>query len=424
MTRRFAELLPIKKLERLPPGWHSDGRGLYLLVTPAGSRRWVLRIVVRGGTRREFGLGSLHEVSAEEARRKACEMRRTARMGRDPISERLALAGAKVTFKQAFESFFAIKRRSLANAKHLRQWPATMEAYVFPRLGSRPVADITSGEVLVVLEPIWHAKPETAKRVLQRMRAVFDAAILRNWRERASPCIGVVHALGGTGHRIVQHHRALPYNQVPAFVKLLRRCDARLETKLAFEWLILTATRSGETRGARRAEIDEGRAVWVIPKHRMKGSGGKRRDHHVPLSPRCLEILAEARALKPDGDLLFPSARTGKLLSDMAFTKVLRDLGLGTDATAHGFRSSFRDWASEVDKVREVVAEAALAHSVRDRTEGAYRRAAYLEERCGLMQRWAAYIERHPVLGSQAGTFRVPITPSDVLSSVAASREV
>ena len=199
----------------LPPGWHADGRGLYLLVTATGSRRWVLRVVVKGGSRREFPFGSLQDVPIAEARAEAAKMRRAARMGRDPAGERRADAARSVTFKQAFDAYFEIKRKSLSNAKHLAQWPSTMETYVYPRLANRPVAEILSGEVLAVLEPIWHAKPETAKRVLQRMQAVFDSAILRNWRERASPCIGVAQALGGTAHRMVQHHAALPLRSGP-----------------------------------------------------------------------------------------------------------------------------------------------------------------------------------------------------------------
>ena len=241
--RRCAELLAAKTLQRLPPGCHAHGRGLYLLVTAAGSRRWIIRTKIKGGKRRELGLGSLHDVAIDEARAKASEMRRSARQGCDPTIERRVRAAKAVPFRQAFESYFDNKRQSLGNAKHLAQWVATMEAYVFPRIGDRPVAEIRSGEVIEVLAPIWHLKPETARRVLQRMNAVFEAAILRNWRERASPCIGVVQALGGTRHRVVQHHRALSYEEVPAFIRVLRACAARPVTKLAFEWLVVTATR-------------------------------------------------------------------------------------------------------------------------------------------------------------------------------------
>jgi integrase len=209
--------------------------------------------------------------------------------------------------------------------------------------------------------------------------------------KKASPCVGIRQTLG-IRHVNVEHLRALPYADVPAFLNALRLCNSEQITKLAFEWLILTATRSGETRGARWEEIDERQALWTIPKERMKGRRTKRREHVVPLPECCLEILREARALNPRSDLLFPGPRTGQELSDMTLTKVLRDLGIAERATVHGFRSSFRDWATESDKVREVVAEAALAHTV-DKTESAYRRTTYLEERTGLMKRWANYCE-------------------------------
>ena len=282
--RRCAELLAAKTLQGLPPGCHADGRGLYLLVTATGSRRWIIRTKIKGGKRRELGLGSLHDVAIDEARAKASEMRRSARQGCDPTIERRVRAAKAVPFRQAFESYFDNKRQSLGNAKHLAQWVATMEAYVFPRIGDRPVAEIRSGEVIEVLAPIWHLKPETARRVLQRMNAVFEAAILRNWRERASPCIGVVQALGGTRHRVVQHHRALSYEEVPAFIRVLRACAARPVTKLAFEWLVVTATRSGETRGAAWSEIDEGRSEWVIP---GEGSADRWLEAGTTVHARC-----------------------------------------------------------------------------------------------------------------------------------------
>jgi len=219
-------------------------------------------------------------------------------------------------------------------------------------------------------------------------RSVFKSAILLKQRETVSPCYGVREQLG-VKNRKVEHHVALPYAEVPAFIGV-RASPSQPTTKLAFEWLILTATRSGETRGARFDEIDAEAALWTIPAERMKG----RREHEVPLPKRCLQIAKEARALHPNGDIMFPGPRSGEELSDMTFTKVLRDLRFADRATAHGFRSSFRDWATEIAKVREVVAEAALAHTVRDKTEAAYRRAAYLVERRTLMQRWAAYCTR------------------------------
>jgi integrase len=406
--KRFAEILPAKKLKTLPVGCHSDGRGLYLLVTESGARRWLLRTVVKGGRRREFGLGSLLDVTIDDARRIAMEMREAARRGHDPRLEQRRRAAGAVTYRQAFDSYFQLKRQSLGNAKHLAQWQSTMDAYVFPKIGDRPVGEVTSGEVLAVLEPIWHAKPETAKRVLQRMRAVFDAAILRNWRERASPCVGVAQALGGTGHRKVRHHRAMPYGRVPAFLAMLQGGRSNAVSKLAMEWMVLTATRSGETRYASWSEIDLRRNVWSIPPDRMKS--GKM--HVIPLPPRCLEILAAARQFRSASDVIFANPRTHKALSDMVFTKILRDLHLDNVATAHGFRSSFRDWATEVDKVREVVAEAALAHSIRDRTEAAYRRTNYLDERHGLMERWAQYLQPRQIEDLNG---QWPFAPADAM---------
>ena len=382
---RAERRLKAKDIDKLTPGVHEDGGGLRLVVEPSGSRRWVQRITI-SGKRYKRGLGPYPLITLDAARDSSIDMRRAAREGRDLAQERRQRAARATTFRQAFEAYFELKRQGLSNAKHLAQWPATMETYVFPKIGNRPVGDVTHADVLEVLKPIWYGKPETAKRVLQRMEAVFKSAILRGQREKASPCIGVAQELG-TRHRKVEHHRALPYREVPPFIELLRGSSATPATKLAFEWLILTATRSGETRGAAWTEINEAKAVWAIPPTRMKSGV----EHIIPLSTRCLEIVRQARGLSPNSVLIFPGSRTHEELSDMTLTKVLRDLGVGDQATPHGFRSSFRDWATEINKCREVVAEAALAHVVRDKTEGAYRRASYLAERRKLMERWASY---------------------------------
>jgi len=383
---RAEKRLKAKDIDKLPAGVHEDGGGLRLVVETSGSRRWVLRVTI-SGKRHNRGLGPYPLVTLDAARNSAIDMKRAAREGRDLAQERRQQAARATTFRQAFQAFFELKRQGLSNAKHLAQWPATMETYVFPKIGSRPVGDVTHADVLELLKPIWYARPETAKRVLQRMEAVFKSAILRGHREKASPCIGISQELG-TRHREVVHHRALPYAEVPAFLETLRASPAEPVTKLAFEWLILTATRSGETRGARWDEVNEPEATWTIPRGRMKA----REAHVVPLPRRCLVIAQQARALNPNSELLFPGTRTRTVLSDMTFTKVLRDLGLGERATPHGFRTSFRNWATEVAKVREVVAEAALAHSVRDKTEAAYRRATYFDERRKLMEKWARHL--------------------------------
>ena len=382
MLRERAERrLKAKDIGKLGPGVHEDGGGLRLVVEPSGARRWVLRVTI-AGKRHSRGLGPFPLVPIDAARDQALDIRRAAREGRDLGAERLAKA---TTFQQAFDEHFAHRQKGMSNPKHIWQWRAGIEAHAFPVIGDRPVAEITHDEIIAVVKPIWHQTPETARRVLQRLEIIFKLAISRGLRERASPCAGVSEDLGKQ-RDVVEHHRALPYAEVPAFIQNSARLSLAAVTKLAFEWLVLTASRSGETRGALWEEIRQADTTWVIPKERMKAEV----EHVVPLSARCLEIGAEARALNPGSALLFPGGY-GKPLSDMTFVKLLRDNGFGDKATAHGFRSSFRDWATEVDKVREVVAEAALAHKVRDKAEAAYRRTSYLDERRELMIRWASY---------------------------------
>jgi integrase len=340
---RSEKRLKVKDIDGLPPGLHEDGGGLRLLVEPTGSRRWVQRLTI-AGKRCHRGLGSYPLVTLDAARDKSVDFRRAAREGRDLSAEHKLQRAKSMTFRQAFEDYFEVKAKGLSNAKHLWQWRATMETYVFPTIGNMPVAEVTHADVLAVLKPIWFKIPETAMRVLQRLDLVFESAILHGTREKASPCTGVAKELG-TRHREVKHHRALPYAEVPAFHKTLHASLAQPVTRLAFEWLVLTATRSGETRGARWQEISEADAIWTIPKERMKG---RRQAHVVPLAPRCLEIAQQARVLNPGSELLFPGSSTGGELSDMTFMKVLRDMGVADRATAHGFRSSFRNWATEV----------------------------------------------------------------------------
>jgi integrase len=224
--------------------------------------------------------------------------------------------------------------------------------------------------------------------VLQPLEATFKSAIVRGHRERASPCVGVTQELG-TGHRKVVNHRALPYGQVPAFLEQLRASDSWMATRLAFEWLVLTATRSGETRMATWGEVDEQLATWTIPAERMKA----KRAHAVPLSPQCLEILAMLRNTFPSepSDPLFPSSIGGKPLSDMRLTKVLRDLGLAEKATVHGMRSAFKVWCAEVARARDEVSEAALAHAIPEKVRAAYLRTQFLDERRPLMAAWARF---------------------------------
>jgi integrase len=376
------------------PGTYADGGGLSLIVTDTGAKKWELRIAVRG-RRRQLGLGVYPSVSLEDARSKATQIRLGASEGRDTVSElkgaeRLATAPRRsTTFRAAFEGYFEMKEQQLSNDKHKAQWRSTMQAYVFPSIGKRPVAEITAAEVIDILKPIWNTRRETARRVLQRMRAVFEAAIVRGERDKAPPTIGVATVLGSRNLKR-DHHPAMPYAEVPAFVTRLRSLEGWAATRLAFEFLILTTSRSGEVRLANWTEIDLHNALWTVPAERMKA----RVEHVVPSAPRAMAILREARATYPTSDLVFPGTKRGLPLSDMTLTRVLRDAGLGGKATPHGFRSSFKDWCAEVAKARDEVSEAALAHRIPDKVRAAYLRTRFLDERRPLMQGWARYIAK------------------------------
>jgi integrase len=389
-TRNRLRALAVEK--ESTPGTYPDGGGLSLIVTDAGAKKWELRIAI-GGRRRQLGLGVYPSVSLEDARSKATQIRLGATQGRDLVSEekraeRLAAAPPRsITFRAAFDGYFEMKEQQLSNEKHKAQWRSTMEAYVFPSIGKRPIDEITAAEVIDILKPIWNTKRETARRVLQRMRAVFEAAIVRGERDKASPTIGVAAVLGSRNLKR-DHHPAMPYAEVPAFVSRLRGLEGWPATRLAFEFLILTASRSGEVRLANWSEIDLDNALWTVPADRMKA----RVEHVVPLPPRAIALVREARVAYPKSELVFPGTKPGLPLSNMTLTKVLRDAGLDGKATTHGFRSSFKDWSAEVAKARDEVSEAALAHRIPDKVRAAYLRTRFLDERRELMKRWASYI--------------------------------
>ncbi len=390
-TQNTLTALAVAKQNR--PGLYGDGAGLSLVVTAAGVKRWELRLSA-SGHRRQLGLGLYPAVSLEDARRNASALREDFRRDARPPSGRRPTEAVDcrpadvMSFRAAFEDFFEMKGPQLSNPKHAAQWRSTMEAYVFPSIGRRPIADISAAEVIDILKPIWNDKPETAKRVLQRMRVVFEAAIVRGNRQSAAPTIGVKSMLGARARSAQAHHAALPYADVPAFVLALRTLAGLPATRLAFEFLILTAARSGEVRGATWGEINTATATWTVPGPRMKS-----RDRHiVPLSDRAVEILRAARDAYPGSALVFPGAKQGRPLSDMTLTKALRSAELGGKATAHGFRSSFKDWCAEFAQVRDDVSEAALAHAIPNKVRAAYLRTNFLDERRTLMQRWSDYL--------------------------------
>lgn len=385
-ARALHKLSHVKVAKLKQPGVYEDGGGLRLIVGETLKKRWVVRVTING-KRRERGLGGFPTVSLETARDKAATFRAAAKEGRDLAAERRKLSSkGLVTFERAFDAFFDIRKRSLRNAKHIQQWENTMRTYVFPHIGKRAVADIEASEILDVLSPIWFDKEETARRVLQRMEAVFRSAILRGNRTLASPCIGVSDELG-TRRQKAKHHPSLHWQDVPGFVQELRTRNASQSTKLGLEFLILTAARSGEVREVPWSEIDFINKQWDIPAARMRKADEA---HSIPLSSRALKILRTARKAT-NGELVFPSA-TGGPLSDMTFTELLKDMGYRGKATAHGFRSSFKVWAAEKAKVRDEVSEAALAHKVPEKVRAAYLRTQFFDERKPLMEDWAVHV--------------------------------
>lgn len=365
------------------PGRYSDGNGLYLVVDRSGARRWLLRTVVLG-RRRDIGLGSARLVPLAEAREAAARMRRLARDGGDPLAERRRARMVVPTFKEAAEKVHAEAAHSWKNHKHAAQWLTTLQTYAFPSFGNRPVDQIVTADVLKVLSAIWLAKPETARRLRQRVRTVLDWSRVAYGLSGANPVDGVEKALPKQPER-GEHFAALPYGDVPAFLTRLRQRPGSEVSILALEFLILTACRTNEVLLADWSEFDLAERSWTIPASRMKAGEA----HVVPLPPLALQLLAKAKAAGTGQGLVFPSAKGDKPLSNMVFLMLLRRLKL--DVTAHGFRSSFRDWAAEETAFPNFVVEKALAHTIDNKVEAAYRRGDLLKKRRELMQAWADY---------------------------------
>ena len=364
-------------------GRYGDGDGLFLLVGKSGSRSWVCR-VQKDGKRRDIGLGSEKKVPLALARERSVKVRMQIEAGIDPVAERLKDAGIP-TFREAAHLVFAENKGAWRNAKHRAQWLSTLEAYVFPSIGAVPVSEVDGPMVRDVLVAIWLAKPETARRVRQRIGTVIDWATAKNYRSAPIAMTVISKSLPKAAVR-PKHHRAMPYLDVPPFMTQLR--EGTSVGRLALEFAILTASRSGEVRGALWREIDLKSALWTIPAARMKAGA----EHIIPLSTAALRALERARQFETtDNPLVFPGQKAGKPLSDMTLTKICRDMGV--DAVPHGFRSSFRDWVSEETSFDGTVAEMALAHTVENKVERAYRRGNLLEKRRALMTAWGSYCE-------------------------------
>lgn len=383
------------------PGLLADGGGLYLQVTSNAQnesvrKSWVFRYR-HGGRTREMGLGSLAAVPLSKAREAAAEARQIRAAGLDPIEhrhkvgrdQRLAAEQAK-TFREVAEEYVAARRGGWRNAKHRAQWSSTLARYAFPAIGNMPVGDIAVADVRNILESIWTSKPVTADRVRSRIELVLDYARAMELRSGDNPARWRgLHSFWFKAPqelRPVRHHPALPYGDVPSFLRQLR--EQRGLAAKALEFTILTAARTGETIGARWSEIDLDAALWTVPANRMKTG----RDHRVPLSPPAVKLLRELRMHLGANGYVFSLPGSRKPMSNMAMLTVIKRMGMRSRVTSHGFRSSFRDWAAEQTTVDAAVAEAALSHSTGTKVEKAYLRADRLDQRRDLMEKWSVFV--------------------------------
>jgi len=395
MARATERLTALKVEKAKRPGMYADGNGLYLRVTPEGARNWVLRYMLDRRPR-WMGLGPLALYGLAEARARALDARRKRHEGIDPIEARRAerarqaLDVAKaITFKQCAESYIAAHRAGWRNDKHAAQWSATLAAYAYPTIGALPVQAVDTGFVLKVLEPIWITKPETASRLRGRIESILDFAKVRELRDGENPARWRGHLdkllPARSKVRAITHHAALPYAELPGFLIGLRAQEGIAAN--ALEFLIITAARTGEVIGARWDEIDLLDRVWTVPAARMKAH----REHRIPLSPRALAILTEMQAARTADDaFVFPGRKPATALSNMAFLMLLRRMRRG-DLTAHGFRATFKTWASERTSFHNEIVETSLAHVTGGKVEQAYMRGDLFEKRRRLMQQWSTF---------------------------------
>ena len=409
--------LEVKRLTR--PGWHAVGgvAGLLLQIRPPAQegqpipRSWILRLRV-AGQRQPIGLGSYPQVSLAEAREQARKLSLEAKGGvnlvarkRAQLSSMIAAAAKNKTFKECAEAYMDAHATDYTNEKHRKQWSSTLDAYAYPVIGSMLVADITMRHVLDVLQQntthrngaagkLWYTKPETAKRLLDRIRTVLDYATVNEYRVGTNPATWTGYLdtqLPSTrGLKKVKHQPAVPYRHIGDFMTQLRKNDS-ISAK-ALEFLILTGVRSGSVREADWSEIDFAEKLWVIPKEHTKA----KQEHRVPLQPQAIKLLKGLKKVAGSGKV-FPSP-TGKALSDMALSQLMRGMRergeLTVEAVPHGFRSSFRDWAAERTNYPDEIRKAASMHTVGDAVKSAYQRTDLLEKRRHLMQDWANFLDQ------------------------------
>jgi integrase len=389
---RLRNKLTVRKIDTLKlSGWYSDGGNLYLKVGQTLSKSWVFRYV-RDEVTTNMGLGSCDDVSLEEAREKAADLRKQLTSAIDPLAkkrkddnERKLKTAKMLTFKECSEAYINAHKTTWKNHKHIQQWTNTLTQYAYPVFGDFAVADIDITLVTKCLEPIWSTKNETATRVRGRIESILDWATVRNYRQGDNPARwrGHLDKVLAKPSKVqnTKHHSALAYAELNSFIEQLQTQNGIAAKCL--EFTILTAARTGETIGATWAEIDLGKKIWTIPADRMKA----KREHRVPLTNHALTILNEMAAIRFN-DYVFPSNKKG--LSNMAMLTLLKRMER-TDITVHGFRSAFRDWAAESTAYPSEVVEMALAHTIKNQVEAAYRRGDLLEKRVRLMESWTVY---------------------------------
>src|SRR5271166_1665797 len=381
----------VKGIDR--KGMYHDGGGLYLQVSGGGAKSWIYRFMLDGRPR-EMGLGPVNAISLAEARKRAAECRRMRHDGVDPIEARRTRrdqkkleAAQSMTFNACAAAYIEAHEASWRNAKHREQWRNTLNSYASPIFGSLPVQAVDVALMMKALEPIWKTKPETASRLRGRIEAVLDWATVRGYRRGENPARWRGHLdklLPARGKiQKVVHHPALPYSEIADFIAPLRSQEGIAAR--ALEFLILTAARTGEIIGARWDEVDLNDKIWVVPGARMKAG----REHRVPLSAAALAILKQMNEIR-EGDFVFPGGKKGKPLSNMAMLALLKRMGRD-GLTAHGFRSTFRDWVAECSSFPREVVEMALAHTIESKVEAAYRRGDLFPKRRKLMDAWARF---------------------------------
>jgi integrase len=398
LAQKIQRLTALKVARTNKPGLYADGAGLYLRVGRGGAKSWAFRFMLKGKPR-EMGFGSFTKVSLADARKKAGDARLLLSDGRDPLearqeeqrqltaAEKLATSRS-MTFDQCADAYIGAHEASWKNDKHRQQWRNTLATYVSPVLGSVPVQDVTVELIMKVIEPLWKSKTETARRIRGRIEVILDWARVRGYRTGENPARwrgNIDHLLPARSKvRPVRHHAALPYTKIGGFMKDLRSVEST--SAAALEFLILTAARTGEVIGTRWPEINLKDQIWTVPAERMKS----RREHRVPLSSAVITILKRV-ACSEDG-YVFSGRHPDTPLSNMALLMMLGRMNCG-DITAHGFRSTFRDWAAECTNFPSEVVEMALAHVIEDKTEAAYRRGTLFEKRRLLMEAWASFCE-------------------------------